>query len=140
VSLFVLDTDAISQLQRGFTPLIDRVREHSATDELATTIITVEESLTGWQALLRKNNTRDRLAKVYQLMTETVELIACFRVFSFDESAIARYEDLFAQRLNVRKMDLRIAAIALEQNATLVTRNVRDFARVPGLRVENWMD
>lgn len=31
-----------------------------------------------------------------------------------------------------------IAAVALANNATLVTNNVREFARVPGLRVENW--
>ncbi len=31
-----------------------------------------------------------------------------------------------------------IAAVALANSATLVTNNVRGFARVPGLRVENW--
>ena len=41
-------------------------------------------------------------------------------------------------KLGVRRMDLRIASIALENSATLVTRNVCDFQRVPGLIVENW--
>ncbi len=40
--------------------------------------------------------------------------------------------------LNVRKMDLRIAAVVLEYGGVLVTRNVRDFQRVPGLPIEDW--
>jgi len=42
-------------------------------------------------------------------------------------------------KLNVRKMDLRIAAIVLECAGVVVTRNVRDFQRVPNLAVENWI-
>ena len=52
--------------------------------------------------------------------------------------ALARYEALRRMKLNVRKIDLRIAAIVLEIGATLVSRNLRDFRRVPGLVVEDW--
>jgi tRNA(fMet)-specific endonuclease VapC len=41
-------------------------------------------------------------------------------------------------KLNIGKMDLRIAAITLEIGGTVVTRNLRDFQRIPNLRVENW--
>jgi tRNA(fMet)-specific endonuclease VapC len=42
------------------------------------------------------------------------------------------------RKLKLGKMDLRIAATVLERAAILVTRNVRDFQRVPGLRTEDW--
>ena len=35
-------------------------------------------------------------------------------------------------------MDLRIAAITLENSGVLVTRNLRDFQRIPNLVVEDW--
>jgi tRNA(fMet)-specific endonuclease VapC len=40
----------------------------------------------------------------------------------------------------VGAMDLKIAAICLVHDAVLLTRNLVDFSKVPGLRVENWLD
>ena len=59
-------------------------------------------------------------------------------VLSFTEGAIARFEQLKNLKLNVKHMDLRIAAITLEHGGTLVTRNLRDFRDVPSLAIEDW--
>lgn len=61
-------------------------------------------------------------------------------ILPWSEDSADIYETLKAQKLGVGPMDLRIASIALEYNATILTRNLQDFKRVPGLRVENWLD
>ena len=52
--------------------------------------------------------------------------------------ASAAYDGLVAKRVRIATMDLRIAAIALDQGLTLLTRNARDFSKVPGLIFEDW--
>ena len=56
----------------------------------------------------------------------------------FDEKAVAEFQRLWITRLRIGTMDLKIAAIALANDATLVTRNRIDFEKVPGLRIEDW--
>ena len=55
-----------------------------------------------------------------------------------DTDILRQYEDLKKQKLNVAKIDLRIAAIVLHSDGILITRNQRDFVRIPGLRIEDW--
>jgi tRNA(fMet)-specific endonuclease VapC len=88
--------------------------------------------------LLRKVREPNELARVYNRLAEAIPVLARWPILPMPESAIKRYEVLKAMNLNVRKMDLRIAAIVLEMDAILVTRNVRDFRRVPNLMIENW--
>jgi tRNA(fMet)-specific endonuclease VapC len=59
-------------------------------------------------------------------------------VLRFDNHASAVFNGLKAQRLRIATMDLRIASIALSQGLTLLTRNSRDFSKVPGLVIEDW--
>ena len=70
--------------------------------------------------------------------------IAEFKVLPLEDSArehFARIKcDLMARRLVIGPMDLLIAAHALALGATLVTTNVREFRRVKGLKLENWVD
>ncbi len=56
----------------------------------------------------------------------------------FDAPAAAEFERLQGLRLRIGTMDLKIAAVALAYRATVLTRNVKDFGVVPGLRVEDW--
>ena len=55
----------------------------------------------------------------------------------FALSAIQHFQQLRALRLNVGLMDLRLGAAALDNNLTVITRNVRDFSRA-GIRTEDW--
>jgi tRNA(fMet)-specific endonuclease VapC len=52
--------------------------------------------------------------------------------------ARTQFESLIGAKLNVKHNDLRIAAVAKDIGATVVTRNRRDFGRVPGLMIEDW--
>ena len=40
--------------------------------------------------------------------------------------------------IRIGAMDLKIASIALANNATLLSRNLKDFGKVPDLKVEDW--
>jgi tRNA(fMet)-specific endonuclease VapC len=137
MSLFVLDTDILTLYQEGHTLVCQRVDSHPAA-ELAITVMTVEEQLSGWYTLLRQTKQPKELARTYQRLGTTVQFLARWPILLFPEPAIARYEQLLRMKLNVAKMDLRIAAITLEHGGVLVTRNMRDFQRVPNLSVVNW--
>lgn len=138
MSLYILDTD-IWTLYRKLHPLVEqRVAAARSSDHLAITIISAEEQLSGWYARLRQARTRAEKARRYQELTDTVMACREWDVLPFPEPALLRFEQLFALKLNVGKMDLCITAITLEFSGILFTRNLRDFQRVPGLTLENW--
>jgi tRNA(fMet)-specific endonuclease VapC len=114
-----------------------RVAAHRP-DELAVAIITVEEQLSAWYTVRRRVKDRARLAQVYERFTQNIRFLAQVRILPFPENAIERYETLHRLKFGVRANDLRIAAIALDASAIVVTRNRRDFARVPDLQIEDW--
>jgi tRNA(fMet)-specific endonuclease VapC len=137
MSLYVLDTDTLQLFQDENPTVISHVRT-VAPGDLATSVVTVEEQLSGWFAQLRQAKRAERLAWAYRRLATTVGFLARILIVDFDERAIHRCEQLEKLKLKVRKMDLRIAATELEHGAVLVTRNVRDFQLVPGLRIEDW--
>ena len=60
------------------------------------------------------------------------------RLVEFDDAAAETAAVLQRSKLRLGTMDLRIAAIALTHDALLLSRNLRDFRRIPKLRVEDW--
>lgn len=135
---YVMDTDILTLYQDGH-PAVTREFLARPMSELAVTIISVEEQLTGWHTWLRRSKTREARARIYQRFTDAVRFLSQLHIVSFTEPAMIRYEELRTRLRNVGGNDLRIAAIVLdEEEATLVTRNLRDFKRVPGLRIEDW--
>jgi tRNA(fMet)-specific endonuclease VapC len=137
MSLFVLDTDVLSLYYHG-DPIVVRSIDAQPATALAISIMTVDEQLTGWYTLTRRARRPVEIAQAYAHLADAVVRLARWRILPYTESAIARVAQLKALRLNVGLMDLRIAAIALEHGAIVVTRNRRDFGRIPGLSIEDW--
>jgi tRNA(fMet)-specific endonuclease VapC len=137
MAVYILDTDTFSHFRAGHPRVRAQVLSHPIT-ELAVTAITVEESLSGWYAALRRARQPQQTAFAYGELIRTVTTLAKFPLLSFDLAAIARFETLLKLKLKAGRQDLRIAAIALEANATVVTCNVKDFSQVPGLAVADW--
>jgi tRNA(fMet)-specific endonuclease VapC len=138
MSLFLLDTDTLSLLEQGHATVLQRVNSLPVS-EIAVSVITIQEQLQGWQAALARARNRQQVALAYERLTTRLLPVWCrFPILSFPEAAILRFAQLRSLRLNVGVMDLRIAAVALENGLTVVTRNQRDFGRVPGLATVDW--
>jgi tRNA(fMet)-specific endonuclease VapC len=137
MSVFVLDTDTLSLLQRGHPGVTQRCASR-APGELAISAISVEEQVSGWYTMLRRAKNPEELAIAYQSLVDTVRFLAGLPILSFSPAAIARFQLLLGQKLNVGGMDLKIAAIVLETGGVVVSRNLRDFRRIPSLVVEDW--
>ena len=137
MSLFVLDTDILTLLEDGHPVVGNRFLQHPPED-VAITVLSVEEQLSGWYSQVRKAKRAERLAWAYRRLTETVGFLAHLRILTYDERAMQRFEQLRKRKIKIGRMDLRIAATVLGYEAILVTRNARDFGRVPGLQIEDW--
>jgi len=87
VSLHALDTDILSLYQRGHPAVCQHVAAHPPVD-LAITVISIEEQLTGWYALLRTTTRRDHLAIAYQSFAESIPFLARFVILAYPETAM----------------------------------------------------
>jgi tRNA(fMet)-specific endonuclease VapC len=137
--LYIFDTDIAGFIQQEFPAVIKHIQSLSVDDKLATTIITVNEDLSGWQA--KCNRARDPIARswAYQKLQEALNFYCQKSVLQFDEAAAKIFTQLQAQKIRVGTNDLTIASIALAVDAILVTRNTVDFQRIPNLRLEDWI-
>ena len=133
----VLDTDLFSLFVAAAEPVTSRVLA-APPGSVCIAVVTVEEALGGWYTLLRRATQPAALAFAYERLALTATACGKLPIFTLTVPGIARSEALVRQKLGVTKNDLRIAAIALELGAAVVTRNARDFGRVPGLAVADW--
>lgn len=139
--MYILDTDHLSLLGRANSMDAQRLRFRLAglkPVERITTIITFEEQMRGWMAHLAQARTLALQVTAYRQLKEFLDRYLQIAVLEFDDIAAAEFERLKRARLRIGTMDLKIAAIALAHDATVLTRNLKDFSRVPNLRVEDW--
>jgi len=137
VSLWILDTDCLTLWQNEHPVVKARVNRVNYR-EIAIAVISVEEQMRGWLNIIRQSSQSDRLIWAYKGLQDGVVFFKQVNVLEFNQDAYNCYTELLRQRIRIGTQDLRIAAIAISRNAILVTRNRRDFERVPGLVFEDW--
>lgn len=138
MSIYVLDTDIVSLHFHGNAEVARRISSIPLSD-LATTIINVEEMLTGWYTKLRKAKNDQQRMQAYMALEQAVRIAASLKTLQYDAQAIQNVQSFRARKLRIGSNDLKIAAIVLATtDAILVTRNRRDFDQVAGLSVEEW--
>lgn len=131
---FLLDTNTcIGWLRQNQASIIARLQAQLPTDIVLCSVV-VAELLFGVERSAPAHRAHTAL-RVEQLRQMFVSL-------PFDDVAAEHYAriraDLTARGLMIGGNDLQIAAIALANRCTLVTHNVAEFSRVPGLTIEDW--
>ena len=138
MSRFVLDSDTVTHFEYGHPVVHAHVASHPVTD-IALPVIVVQEQMRGWLGRLSRLKTAQQQADWYnRLVSRIMPVWHHFDVLSYTQSAILRFDNLRSLKLKVGHMDLRIAAIALENGCTVETSNKSDFGRVPGLSIVDW--
>ena len=75
----------------------------------------------------------------YDQLINLIRFFQAWEVLRFDEHSATRFQEFRRNRVRIGTLDLKIACIALEQGAMMLSANVTDFNQVPGLRVEDWL-
>jgi tRNA(fMet)-specific endonuclease VapC len=140
MSLWILDTDHASLFLAGNKSITAQVAKRS--NNVAITVVTVQELFNGWVGRLNNPAQATKITQLYTKLWETTEFIKVITVLNFDKNVEDCYQILRQSSKNLAKnkieKDLRIASIALTQNAMVVTRNYKDFFKIPNLKIENW--
>ncbi len=128
----VLDTNTCIYALKHQGRVTERLREHSPED-IAVAIVTVAELWFGARKSVRPQATR----------REIDAFLAPLEILPFDRAAAEAYAEI---RLTLERSgrpigerDLLIASIARACQLVVVTHNVSEFGRVPGLRIEDWL-
>ena len=132
---YLFDTDHLTLFQHGYPQVGRRLHAH-APGAVGISVVTVQEALQGRLAAVARAADGPSRIRDYVLLRRTLADIARFPIVDYDQPAEDQLQRLQAVRIGMQ--DRKIAATALANRLIVVTRNRRDFSRVPGLVIEDW--
>jgi tRNA(fMet)-specific endonuclease VapC len=134
---FLFDTDHLTLFDHKHQAVLHR---HLAqpTGAVGISAVTVQEYLRGRLAAIARHRRGSKHVQSFQRLVDSVLLLQHFPIVNYDQGADAAYQKLLAMRLRIGTQDMKIAAVALVNGLTLLTRNRRDFSLVSGLTLDDW--
>ncbi len=138
--MYLLDSDSVSLFlhHRGQQPYLEQRILTTDSERLWISIITVEEAIAGAYKIINKRNSSDGGLSGCRLLREVMRSYATFQMLPFSPQASEIYRNFPAVVKRIGKGDCKIAAIALEHDLTVITRNVSDFRAIPAVKFEDW--
>ncbi|MEO0414231.1 MAG: type II toxin-antitoxin system VapC family toxin [Verrucomicrobiota bacterium] len=112
--------------------------ESSFSGDSFITIVTIEEVMRGWLAVVKR--ARDSKSEIFsydQLHQLVTEVPKKWEILQWDEDCAEIFSELRSNGVRIGTMDLKIASIAMAHEATLISKNLKDFNQVPGLDVRD---
>lgn len=139
--MYLLDTDITSNLldaRRTSTILRDRLRKEPL-DDLAISVVTVEEVLRGTLDALRRSQMKKQfVVEAHEELRLIYSQLYRFQVLPFTTEAERVFDDFAASIRRIGVNDCRIAAIAMANGCTIVTANTQHLGKIQGLTIEDW--
>ena len=138
--MIAFDTDVLSLILLGHEPTVKRASAIPLSEQFVP-IIAIEEILRGRLNAVRQAESGQGkldLSSSYLFLELTISAFRGLNMLSHSSAAETLLQKWRQQKVRGSSHDLRIAAICVTHGATLVSRNRRDFERVPGLTVEFW--
>jgi len=137
----VLDTNHFREVAEATSRAVRfRQRAEAERADVFLSIITVQEAVSGWLALINSLSAGRKQVRGYASFQKTIAAFQEFSILAFDVEAAEIFHKLRSEHPRAGTMDLKIAAVCLAHDATLLTRNVADFENITDLCVENWLD
>jgi len=138
--MILLDTDHLSVLTNtracAYQALLERI-EAAEPEGLGVPVVAAEEQCRGWLAEIARQRDADKQVRAYDQLAKLFDFLGDWEIVRFNTVAAAEFKRLRKQLRRMGAYDLKIAAIAVANHALLLSANLSDFERVPGLRVEN---
>lgn len=134
------DTDVLTEILRGNAVFVARATLIPMREQ-AVPVIVIEEIMRGRLNVIRQaeaGRANATITRAYELFEETFRDFRRLHILSHTPQAEALYQQWRQEGIRIATHDLRIAALCVALAARLISRNRRDFERVPGLMVEFW--
>lgn len=137
---FLLDTDTFTLAYYDRPGVRARIAAARRADAVGLAVVTVWEVRRGRIDAVLKAEDAERLRAARTNLRRSEDYLAEFPALDLDDPAPELFERFAAGRQfrKIGRNDLLIACVSLAHDATLVTRNTKDFQNVPNLKLENW--
>ena len=140
--MILVDTDHLTVLVNSRSSehdrLVRRMNDSPDTD-FAVPVIAAEEQFRGWMSFISKARTSQQQVKAYESLRLLIAFLGEWKIAPLDVPAAEIFQNLRRNYRRLGSQDLKIASIALCNQAILLTANTADFGQIDKLDCQNWL-